>query len=42
MKFGGVVAYVDDIDQKKIQLKIRKDVGSIGVQSFGHFASTAD
>jgi hypothetical protein len=32
MKFSGVVAYVDDIYQLKFQLKVRKGVGSIGVQ----------
>jgi hypothetical protein len=35
MKFCGVVAYVDDIQELKFQLKIRKGVGSVGVQSSG-------
>jgi hypothetical protein len=42
MKFGGVVAYVDDIHQEKIRLKIRKGVGSIGVQSFGQITSPVE
>jgi hypothetical protein len=41
MKFGGVVAYVDDIPQYKIQLKFRKGVGFTGVKSFGQIASPA-
>jgi hypothetical protein len=42
MKFGGIVAYVDEILQQKFQLKIRKGVGSVGVQSSGQIASPAD
>jgi hypothetical protein len=42
MKFGEVVAFVDEIHQHKFQLKIRKGMGSIGVQVFGPIASPAD